>query len=57
ATNEPEAQPTYSGLQETLTHKFQEIVKNSSMQTLIEVDSTISPDLSYTTQPQEQGVA
>ncbi|KAG8707659.1 hypothetical protein FRC11_007270, partial [Ceratobasidium sp. 423] len=53
-TDEPEAQTTHTDIQERLTHRFNEIIQNLGMQTLIEVDGTISADPSYTIQSQEQ---
>ncbi|KDN33798.1 hypothetical protein RSAG8_13108, partial [Rhizoctonia solani AG-8 WAC10335] len=52
-TDEPEAQTTHGYLKERVSRKFQTIVNNSGMQTLIAVDEAISSDPVHTIQLEE----
>ncbi|CAE6533200.1 unnamed protein product [Rhizoctonia solani] len=52
--DEPEAQTTRAHLKEQLTRKFHQVIEDSGTQTLMEVDSAISTDPAYASQPEEQ---
>ncbi|KAJ1299281.1 hypothetical protein OPQ81_011866 [Rhizoctonia solani] len=52
--NEPKAQDMHGNLQEKLMQKFHQVLENSGMQMLMEVNDAISKDLVYTSQPEEQ---
>ena len=51
---EPEAQDTRGNLQEKLTQKFNQVLKNLGTQTLMAVNDAISKDPAYASQPKEQ---
>ncbi|KDN34214.1 hypothetical protein RSAG8_12699, partial [Rhizoctonia solani AG-8 WAC10335] len=53
-TDEPKAQTTRTHPKEQLTRKFHQVIENSGMQTLMEVDDAISADPAYDSQPEEQ---
>ncbi|KDN33927.1 hypothetical protein RSAG8_12981, partial [Rhizoctonia solani AG-8 WAC10335] len=53
-TNEPKAQTMQTHFKEQLTWKFHQVIEDSGMQTLMEVDDAISADLAYASQPEEQ---